>query len=171
MSLAVALAIFNSMIVVALLSGRVLFSTARDRCWPDGANRALIRLHPRFGSPWIATLVMGAIGIGWCVIGEHILLTIISGGIVVVYALLCGAVIGGRRRGTTAHAAYRMPFYPVIPIAALIALAGIVWTSLADAEIGRPGLLATGAIVLLSLGYYRLVLHGRGRWAHRGSGE
>lgn len=171
MSLAVALAIFNSMIVVALLSGRVLFSTARDRCWPDGANRALIRLHPRFGSPWIATLVMGAIGIGWCVIGEHILLTIISGGIVVIYALLCGAVIGGRRRGTTAHAAYRMPFYPVIPIAALIALAGIVWTSLADAEIGRPGLLATGAIVLLSLGYYRLVLHGRGRWAHRGSGE
>lgn len=171
MSLAVALAIFNSMLVVALLAGRLLFSTARDRCWPDAANRVLVKLHPRFGSPWIATLVMGSAGIGWCVVSEHILLTIISGGIVVIYALLCSAVIGGRRRGTTAHAAYRMPLYPAIPLLALVALAGIVWTSLTDAEVGRPGLLATGAIILLSLGYYRLALHGRGRWAHRSPGE
>ena len=171
MSLAVALAIFNSMLVVALLSGRLLFSTARDRCWPDAANHVLVRLHPRFGSPWIATLVMGAIGIGWCVVSEHILLTIISGGIVVIYALLCSAIIGGRRRGTTAHAAFRMPLYPVIPVVSLIALAAIVWTSLTDAEVGRPGLLVTGVIMLLSLGYYRLVLHGRDRWAHRSSGE
>ncbi len=171
MSLAVALAIFNSMLVVALLAGRVLFSTARDRCWRNSANRVLVSLHPRFGSPWIATLVMGAVGIGWCLISEHILLTIISGGIAVIYALLCSAVIGGRRRGTTAHAAYRMPLYPAIPLLALLAQAGIVWTSLTDAEVGRPGLLATGAIVLLSVAYYRLMLHGRGRWAHRGPGE
>jgi len=170
MSLGIALAIFNSMIVVALLAGRILFSTARDGCWPVAANRALLRLHPRFGSPWTATLVMGAVGTLWCVVPENILLTTISGGIVVIYTLLCVAVIAGRRSGATAHAAYRMPLYPLIPIAALIVLAGIVWTSLGDAAVGRPGLFATAAIVAVSLGYYRFALHGRGRWAHRGPG-
>ena len=168
MSLAIALAIVNSMIVVALLAGRMLFSAARDRAWPDAANAALVRLDAATGAPWLATIAMGGIGVLWCAVPERVLLTIISGGIVMIYALLCTAVVTGRRSGATAHGSFRMPLFPWPPVLALAALIGIVWTSLADAEVGRPGLLISGAIAVLSAGYYRVALHGRGRYAPRG---
>jgi len=159
------------MIVVALLAGRILFSAARDRAWPARANTVLARLDPQTGAPRAATLTMGAVALGWCTVPERVLLTIISGGIVIIYGLLCSAVIAGRRSGATAHGSYRMPLFPWPPVLALCALAGIVWTSLGDAEVGGPGLLATAAIVLLAVGYYRVALHGRGRYASRGPGS
>jgi hypothetical protein len=36
-----------------------------------------------------------------------------------------------------------------------------------DAD-ARKGLMATAATIILSVGYYRLALHGRGAWSHKG---
>ena len=57
--------------------------------------------------------------------------------IVVVYGTLCVAVIAGRRTGSTAHAAYRMPFYPWPPILALLVLAYVIYTNIIDAKTGQ----------------------------------
>jgi amino acid transporter len=167
MSLSVAVAIFNAMIAVSLMAGRQLFSTGRDRVWPAALNRAFTAVHPRFHSPWIATLVMGAASILWCMVPLHVLVIIIGNGTVVFYAGLCGGAIVGRRTGSTAHAGYRMPWFPLAPVIALAALVGVVWTSLADPVDGQPGLLATAAVIIVSVGYYHLVLRPRGEWAHR----
>jgi amino acid transporter len=168
MSLGVALAIFNTMIAVSLVTGRLMFSTGRDGVWPGAVNRAMTALHPRFGSPWIGVLFTGALSILCCFVSESLLLTVISGGLVAIYAVLCVAVIAGRRGGATAHAGYRMPLYPLAPAVALIALAGVVWTSLGDEKVGRPGLLITLAVVILSGLLYYVVLRPKGAWAHRG---
>ncbi len=167
MSLAVALAVFNAMIAVALMAGRQLFATGRDGVWTPAVNRQVTRLHPRFGSPWIATLTMGSIPVVWSFVPLDILVTVIAGGTVALYAGLCVAAMVGRRTGATAHAAYRMPLFPLAPILAVIALCGVVWTSLMDAKVGRPGLMANIAVIVASVLWYRLVIRPRGAWAHR----
>jgi amino acid transporter len=168
MSLGVAVAIFNAMIAIALFAGRLLFATARDGVWTPRIDAALTHIHPRWRSPWIATLVMGAISLLWCFAPMPILITVIASGTVGIYVSLCLAVMMGRRRGTTSHGAYRMPLYPLAPVAALSAMVAVLWTSLMDAEVGRPGVLASLMIVAVSAGLYRFVLRRSGRWSHRG---
>jgi amino acid transporter len=168
MSLAVAVAILNAMIAVSLMAGRQLYSTGRDRVWPAPLNAAFTHLHPRFHSPWIATLTMGAISVLWCFAPLSFLVTMIASGTVALYVALCLAVLAGRGNGSTAHAAWRMPLFPLAPVLALIVLAGVVWTALLDEKVGRPGLMAGGAVAVVSVALYTLVLRPRGEWAHRG---
>ena len=167
-SLSVALAIINTMIVNALMAGRLLFSTGRDRVWPDAVSRPLAHLHPRLGSPMLATLVMGAAGLLWCLVPLKILITIIASGTVVSYGGLCLAVMVGRRNGTTAHARYRMPLFPLQPIIALVVLAAMTWSSFNDVKVGRPGLAVMAVIVACSIAYWRLVLSKADRWQMHG---
>ena len=170
MSLAVAMAIFNANIAVALMAGRQLYATGRDGVWTPGLNRAFSAIHPRLNSPWIATITMGAVTLFWCFLPLRILVIVIAGGTVWIYSGLCLAVMAGRRRGVTDHSLYRLPLFPVIPILTLLILAGVAWTSLSDAD-GRVGILASGAIVLVSIALYRFVLRQRGDWAHRGPSD
>ncbi len=167
MSLAVALAIFNANIAVALMAGRQLYATGRDGVWPKAISRAFSAIHPRFKSPWIATLVMGAITVVWCFVPLRLLVIVIAGGTVFNYSGLCLASIAGRLNGTTAHSRYRMPFFPVIPILALLALGGVAWTSLTDAD-GRLGLISSALVAGGAALLYQLGPRRRGGWAHRG---
>ena len=59
-SLGVAFSIVNAMIAVGLINARQLFCSGRDGVWPEPLNRWFAAVHPRFRSPWISTLVMGA---------------------------------------------------------------------------------------------------------------
>ncbi len=167
MGLGVALALFNAMIASALMGGRQLYSSGRDRAWPQRMSRALARLHPRFNSPWIATLAIGATSLLWCLVKLEVLVVLIGDGTAAIYACMCLAALRARRSGLAAP--YRMPLFPWLPLLALAALAGVGLTDLLDAD-GRKGLLASAATVALAMLYYRLVLKPRGRWAHRGPG-
>lgn len=157
MSVAVALAIFNAMIAVALMAGRQLYSTGRDGLWPPAASRALARIHPRFGSPWVATLVMGAAALLACFADSHVLVLVLGNGNVAIYAGLCLAALAGRRSGATAHAGFRMPLFPLPPVFGLVFLAGVVGFDLVDPA-GRSGLAATVIALGVALAYHRLVL-------------
>ena len=55
----------------------------------------------------------------------------------------------------------------IVPRLALLALIAVGVADLFDAD-ARKGLLATAATVVLSVGYYRLALHRRGSWSHKG---
>ena len=55
----VGLAILNAVIAMVLLSGRQLYATGRDATWAPPLDRILTLVHPRFGSPWAATLAAG----------------------------------------------------------------------------------------------------------------
>ena len=156
MSLGVALAIFNAMIAVALMAGRQLYSTGRDGLWPAPVSRALERVHPRFGSPWLATIVMGAFALLACFVDPHILVLVLGNGNVAIYGGLCIAVLAGRRSGATRHAGFRMPLFPAPPVFALLFLSAVVGFDLIDPA-GRRGLAATAVAVAASLGYAALL--------------
>ena len=164
-SVGVALAIFNTMIAVSLSAGRQLYSTGRDGLWPPGANRAFAAIHPRFGSPWVASLVMGACGLVGCFIDPKVLVLILGNGNVAIYAALCVATMTGRRSGATDHGVYRMPLFPVAPVLALAALAAVVWFDLNDAA-GLQGLTATVATAGAAGLYAALVLKRNRSWVH-----
>ncbi len=166
-NLAVALSIINADIAVVVLVSRMLFSSGRDRVWATPVNTALTLIHPRFGSPWVATLVTGSLACLLCFVSLNLLLVMTGTTIVVVYGALCVAVLVGRRTGSTAHAFYRMPFFPWPPILALLVLAYVIYTNLIEPKMGQPSLIAAVAIILVSASYYGVVLRRRGAWVLR----
>ena len=163
-SLCIALAIVNCNIAFAVLVARLLFSTGRDRVWPDACNRALLLIHPRFGSPWVATLACGVLAAAFCFLPLNLLEVLTGTTIVVVYGSLCVAALVGRRTGRTAHAWYRMPFHPWPSVLGLAGLGFVVCASVLDPVLGRPSLLATCVVIAVSAAYYVLVLRRRGAW-------
>ena len=166
MSLAVAAAIFNTMIAIMLSAGRQLYASARDDAWPAG-GRHLAALHPRFGSPYVATLAVGGAALACCLLPASVLVTILANGNVATYATLCLAAIAGRRSGLTADTRARAPFFPLGPVCVLLALAGVIWADLLDPANGVPGLLAMLAIVGLGVGVHRLTVRRNPGWRHR----
>lgn len=166
-STGVALAIVNAVLATILQNARFFYCTGRDTVWQPLINGALNTTHPRFNSPWIATLISGAGSVFACFLGLNVILVLTGTGIAIVYVAICFAAISGRRSGTSDHAAYRMPLYPLPPIVALIALGYIFYTSALDPIIGQPGILASAAVISLSLAYYWLVLRKGGRWILR----
>jgi amino acid transporter len=167
-SLGVALAIINANIAFIVLVGRFLYSTGRDHVWAPPINYAVTRVHKKFHSPWVATLICGALACAGCFIDMHTLLVLTGTGVIAIYAILCIAVIVGRRKGITSHGHYRMPLYPLPPITALIALGYVVYANFLDPEVGRPSLWATLAMMAVSAGYYFFVLRRKGDWILRG---
>ncbi|WP_084265136.1 APC family permease [Actinomadura macra] len=170
-SLAIALAILNAVIAIMLLTARLIFSSGRDGTWSPKIDGALTALHPRFGTPWIATILTGVLSAGACFLDEKFLLVVTGTSLVVVYGALCLAVIAGRRNGSTAHAGYRMPFFPVAPVAALAALVYVIYQNAKDTEVGRPSLYVTLAVIVVSTAYFALVLRRRGGWHLKGAAD
>lgn len=163
-SLGVAAAIVNAMIATGLANARQLYATGRDKVWPPIVNRAFCATHPRFRSPWIATLVSGVLAAAACLLGLRVLVIFTATGIVMIYVGVCACVLIGRRTGSTAHALYRMPWFPWPAILALLALAAIIVAAAADPQVGRISLAATLATMAAFAGYYWFFTRRRGGW-------
>ncbi|WP_194926458.1 APC family permease [Catenulispora pinisilvae] len=168
-SLAVVVAIFNAVLAIILVTARMVFSTGRDAAWPGPASRALAAVHPRFGSPWIATILTGVVSAGFCFADDTFLLVVTSTTIIAVYAALALSSIAGRRNGSTAHAAYRMPAWPLAPVLALGAIGYVVYENFQDPKVGRPSLWTTIGIAVVSAAYYLIVVRRRGAWELQGA--
>lgn len=52
------LSVFNAIVAIVIQSARVIFSSGRDALWMPALNRAFTRIHPRWESPWLATLFL-----------------------------------------------------------------------------------------------------------------
>jgi amino acid transporter len=160
-------ALFNALISGLTCYGRFLFSTGRDRIWANVINRPLVRVHPRSGSPWIATLAVAAFAALCCVLPLSVLVPLLSFATLANWVLLSLACIAGRRRGATGTSGlYRSPLFPFPQIFSLIAVAGLTVLVWNDPVNGRPGVIAIAAVIVLSALYHAFVLDRRiGGWA------
>ena len=163
-AIGVVIAIVNAVIACILACARFFYSTGRDGAWGRPVDHWLATVHPRLGSPWIGTLLVGGVGTACCFLPLTLLLILSGTGLVAIYAGIALAALIGRRSGATAHAPYRMPLYPLAPLVTLAALSYVVWTSWLDVAEGRPGLVMTGAQIVASAAYYRFVVRPRGPW-------
>ncbi|WP_380173924.1 APC family permease [Kineococcus sp. DHX-1] len=144
-SAGIAVAILNAVIVMVLQNGRVLYASGRDRAWPSAVNRALSWLHPRFGSPVVATLVVAVPGAVLAYVADiESLVSVTSVIVAVVYLLLAFAALRVRRRP---HRGWKMPLWPLAPVLVVLAL------TYAIAQSASRDLLITGGILLAALVY------------------
>ena len=152
-SLGIALAIFNAVLAIILEFGRIVYSSARDRAWPGPVNGWFASVHPTFRSPWIATAVVGIVSaVLSLTVDLNTLITLTGASLVADYALIAIAAIVGRSTGATANSPYRMPWWPLPPILALLALLYVTTQQTLLA------LEVTGATILIGIVYWAVVI-------------
>ncbi|MEU1596271.1 APC family permease [Streptomyces sp. NPDC005708] len=153
-SLCVALAIINAGIVMVIQNSRVLFASARDKAWPGPVNNALSKLG-RFGSPWVATLVVGVPGALLCFVNLDTLYGVTGVSVTGMYLLVAVAALLARRGSHRHTPAWRMPLWPAMPLLLIAVLAYV----LSQQEVDY--LLWTGGITAVATLYWALYLRPR----------
>ncbi len=164
-SIGIAIAIINAVLAIILQMGRLLYSSARDYSWPDWMNRPLKSVHPTLKTPIAATVTMGVIGalLLWLV-PFNVILTVTDSSLLVTYSLMALAVLAGRRRGTTAHAKYKMRAYPAVPVILALAMIVVIYESV---KADWVPVVVTLGIFMLGFPYYYLMIRPSGgrRWS------
>jgi amino acid transporter len=158
-SLCIAAAIVNAVIVMVIQNSRVLFSSARDRAWPEPVNRAMSVVGRRYGSPWVATLVTGLSEAVLCFVPVDTLNGVTGVAVVALYLSVAAAALGARRAAHRKPDVWRMPAWPVVPVLAVAALVYIL------VEQSALDLGITAGVLLVSALYWWGYLRRRpGRW-------
>ncbi|WP_413502653.1 APC family permease [Serratia proteamaculans] len=127
---AIYLSVFNAIIAIVAQFSRMMFSSGRDGFWLPQVNRALKKIHPRFGTPWIATLLFGIPSalLAFCSnLGDLTSFTVIL--LLLVYIIMAIAALISRRR-VHFHHPYLMPLWPLPVAIALIGCLYVLWTIL-----------------------------------------
>ncbi|MFE7615335.1 APC family permease [Streptomyces sp. NPDC057496] len=153
-SLCVALAIINAGIVMVIQNSRVLFASARDKAWPAPVNHALSRLG-RFGSPWVATLIVGVPGAALCFVNLDTLYGVTGVSVTAMYLLVAVAALLCRRGAHRETPAWRMPLWPAVPVLLIVVLAYIL------TQQETEYLLWTGGITAVATLYWAFYLRPR----------
>jgi APA family basic amino acid/polyamine antiporter len=149
------IATFSSTNSVMLTAPRVFFAMAND----DLFFKKLADVHPRFGTPAAAVLVLG---IWSCILALAGGFAILTNGAIFIgwifYGLGAAAIFPIRRAHPGQTVPYRVPFYPFTPLIFVLAAAAIVGNAIYAAFVDPHQftyLLVSIALMLLGLpGYF-----------------
>jgi amino acid transporter len=127
-TLALVVTFFNIVLAVLLEYARVLYSSGRDRAWPDLLSRIVGRVHPGTRTPAAATLAIGVSALALSAVTDYAAaVTFASLTVVVTFALIALSALASRLRQPGLARPYRMPLWPLPP---LVALTGVAVTVL-----------------------------------------
>jgi APA family basic amino acid/polyamine antiporter len=119
-----AIAGLSSVILVMLMGQpRVFYSMARDGLLPA----AFGKIHPKFKTPYVTTIVTGiiaAIVSGLFPIG--LLGELVSIGTLLAFTIVCGGVLVLRYREPDLKRPFKTPFFPYVPILGMITSLGVM---------------------------------------------
>ena len=104
----------TSVLLVMLMSQpRIFFSMSRDQLLPAGVSK----VHPRFKTPYITTIITGAIvALIAGLVPIQILGEMTSIGTLFAFVVVCSAVMVLRARRPDAHRPFRVPGGATIPV-------------------------------------------------------
>jgi amino acid transporter len=117
-------------------------------------NRLLGRIHQRFHSPWVSTLLIGGIATVLCFASDLVTtVTFTAVLIIVLYGIVAVAALVSRIRDKDRERPYRMLLWPLPPIITILGVAvALTQQSLRDIVI-------VVVIIVVALLYYFLYLH------------
>ena len=133
-------------VILVLMYGqtRIFYTMARDGLLP----KPFARVHPRFRTPWINTLVVGlgvATAAGFFDI--NFLGDATSVGTLAAFSIVCLTVIWLRQTHPAIPRGFRVPFYPVFPALGVLSSFALIFT-VEDRVLRFFGWYVLGAIAL-----------------------
>jgi amino acid transporter len=127
-TLALLATFFNILLAVLLEYARILYSSGRDRTWPERLSSAFGRIHPTTRTPVVATLTIGVAALMLTAVSDYAAaVTFASLTVVVTFALIALSALVSRVWRPGLDRPYRMPLWPLPPV---VALAGVAVTVL-----------------------------------------
>ncbi|MEP7346247.1 MAG: amino acid permease [Gemmatimonadaceae bacterium] len=150
--------LFSTILVQLLGQTRIFYSMSRDGLLPD----IFSRVHPRFRTPHISTMLTGSVvALGAGLLPLHLLSQLVSMGTLLAFVLVCIGIILLRRSAPDLPRPFRTPGMPWVPIAGalacLIQMLGLPWSTWER------------LIIWLALGLALYFLYGQKRAAARRS--
>ncbi len=147
-------AIVNATLAITLQFARVLWASGRDKAWPNPVNDFLGKVHPKFRSPWTATIVIGSISTIFCLKSSLIsTVTFTAVLIIILYALIAIAALVSRVKNKDADRPFKMMFWPIPPIITIVG----VGLTLTKQKTGDLKIILI--IIVISLAYYFFFLN------------
>jgi APA family basic amino acid/polyamine antiporter len=105
------------MLVMLLGQSRVFFSMSRDGLLPKWASD----IHPRFRTPWISTIAVGAVvAILPAFLPVERLAELVNIGTLLAFTIVCAGVWVLRVRHPEMHRPFRTPMVPLVPILGIL---------------------------------------------------
>jgi APA family basic amino acid/polyamine antiporter len=105
-------------VILVMLYGqtRIIFAMSRDGLLPE----ALSRLHPRFGTPYLTTWLVGLVfGLIAALVPLDLLAELVNIGTLAAFAMVSVAVLVMRRTHPGLRRGFRCPGTPVVPLLAV----------------------------------------------------
>jgi basic amino acid/polyamine antiporter, APA family len=133
-------------VILVLMYGqtRIFYTMARDGLLP----KVFSRVHPKFRTPWINTLVVGlAVATAAGFFDINFLGDATSVGTLAAFAIVCLTVIWLRRTHPEIPRGYRVPFYPIVPILGIVSCVWLI-TSVPIPVLTFFGWYVLGGVVL-----------------------
>jgi len=151
------LSVFNAIIAIVIQSGRVIFSSGRDQLWTPSLNRLFTRIHPRWESPWLATLFLGVPSAALTFssnLEELTSFTVLL--LVMVYLAVALCALFSRVLRADREHPYRMPLWPMPALLATVGAGYLLLNGLIDASVRDTliilGILAVSVILYSTYG-------------------
>ncbi len=147
-----ALAGISSVLVIIMLSlPRILLALGRDRLLPAGVFGAL---HPRFRTPWLATIIAGVvIALLASLLPLRVLADVVTAATLLTFIVVAFALLVLRRRPGASP--FRAPGGPLVPGVTLAASALLAASVPAARWLHLGAWLALGVVVYLAYGRRR----------------
>jgi basic amino acid/polyamine antiporter, APA family len=113
-----AIAGLSSVILVMLLGQpRIFYTMSRDGLLPP----VFARIHPRFKTPYISTIITGSIAMIFAgILPISILGELVSIGTLLAFIIVCASVLILRKRRPDLHRPFKTPWVPFVPIMGII---------------------------------------------------
>ena len=151
------------MLVMLMSQPRIFFSMSRDGLLPP----VFSKLHPRFRTPWVSTLMTGAIcALVAGLVPLTLLGELVSIGTLLAFVIVCGGVWYLRVKEPNRPRPFRTPLVPLVPILGIVVCVAMMAGLPADTWIRLIVWLAIGLVIYFVYSRHHSVLQRTGHAAH-----